>query len=484
MLGNQVRLYVPDYGCLAEKDVYRRHIVVGERAEAEGIVSVNCRNYADPDLLFLVHTPEYVEAFRTGEPGDLASTGGEWFPGFVEISLSVLGNYLGAIDAALMEGVAGVAAGGGHHAFPDHGGALCPVNDVAIGIHYLRQKGIKRVLILDLDAHFGNGTTACIPNDPDVFLFDFHGHASNFWNPDTPHLFRNFHDEPDAQLYLRTLRKELPRVLDEFKPDFCIYGAGMDVFSGTPNPPLRLKIPDIEKRDVFVFEQLSSRGIRTAYVHSGGYASHETVVKLHLITARAAHAALSTFPASALPTTVPLTQAELNAMVDSGMIYEYRKSMELIKLNDGRYIRLVQMYREETYLGLIQGTPDSWDNDQTIHDLAKRSREKMYTHWGKGGLHLLPIDVLRPPDWDWEPLGRELAPESNEGQLGDVELLPATASVATFVSEPVKDDPYQGHHSILTIMWFQRSSLVTFEDKMMEHLRNVSWNELAENVSD
>ena len=287
------KLFVPNYGVFSEIDVHRRHIVVGARAEADGLALVECAPSANVKDLSTVHTPEYVEAFRTGEPADLASTGGVWFPGFLEISLSVLGNYLGAMDAAIAEGIAGVAAGGGHHAFPDHGGALCPVNDVAIGIHHLRGKGIRKILVLDLDAHFGNGTAACIPNDPDVFLFDFHGHASNFWNPDTPHLFKNFHHEPDASLYLRTLRRELPRVLDEFQPDFCVYGAGMDVFSGTPNPPLRLKFPDIEKRDAFAFESLSSRGIPLVYVHSGGYASHETVVSLHLITARAAHKSLN-----------------------------------------------------------------------------------------------------------------------------------------------------------------------------------------------
>ena len=183
--------------------------------------------------------------------------------------------------------------GGGHHAYPDHGGALSPVNDIAIGVHYLRRRGVRRVLVLDLDAHFGNGTAVCLPNDPELFLFDFHGHASDFWNPDTAHLFKNFHNEPDARLYLQTLRKELPRVLAEFKPEFCIYAAGMDVFSGTPNPPLRLRTPDIEKRESFVFETLSNALVPVAYVHAGGYASLETMTGLHLITAREAHRILS-----------------------------------------------------------------------------------------------------------------------------------------------------------------------------------------------
>lgn len=289
MVNATIPLYMPKYSLLAEKDVYLRHLLVGERAVVEGIATLEYAPSPEVETLLSVHTPAYVEALKTGEPPELASTGGVWFPGYLEIHLSVLGAYLGGLDAALVGGVAGIPAGGGHHAFPEHGGALCPINDVAIGIHHLRRNGIRRVLVLDLDAHFGNGTAACFPDDPELFLFDFHGHAQNFYHPDTPHLFGNFHDEPDARLYLQTLRKELPRVLDDFKPEVCVYGAGMDVFSGTPNPPLRLRIPDIEKRDFFVFESLSSRAVPVAYVHSGGYASLETVVNLHLITARAAH---------------------------------------------------------------------------------------------------------------------------------------------------------------------------------------------------
>jgi len=287
-----LRLFVPNYGPLADRDVYRRHIVTGKRAEAEGIATLIPSQNSKVEDLLLAHTPEYVQALRSGQPVDLASTGGEWFPGSIDVSLSVLGAFLGAIDSALTDGVAGMLGGGGHHAYPDHGGALSPVNDVAIGVHHLRRREIRRVLVLDLDAHFGNGTAASFPNDPDLFLFDFHGHASDFWHPDTPHLFKNFRDELDARLYLQALKKELPNVLGEFQPEACLYAAGMDVFSGTPNPPSRLRIPDIEKREVFVFEALSSRQVPVAYVHAGGYASLETLAALHLITARAAHGVL------------------------------------------------------------------------------------------------------------------------------------------------------------------------------------------------
>lgn len=285
-------LFVPDFGPLADQEVYRRHLVVGDRTASEGIANLTQRQRARIEDLLLVHTSEYVEALQNGSPLELASSGLAWFPGCIDVSLSVLGAFLGAIDIAMVEGVAGMLGGGGHHAYPDHGGALSPVNDIAIGVHHLRRLGIKRVLVLDLDAHFGNGTAASFPDDPDLFLFDYFGRASDFGQTDTPHCFKDFRLEPDGQLYLRSLRKDLPNVLDEFQPEVCLYVAGMDVFSGTQNPPLRLRVPDIEKREAFVFGELSSHKVPVAYVHAGGYASLETLVKLHLITARAAYEAL------------------------------------------------------------------------------------------------------------------------------------------------------------------------------------------------
>jgi acetoin utilization deacetylase AcuC-like enzyme len=111
-----LRLFVPNYLPLANQDVYRRHILAGERAEAEGIATLPPSQNARVEDLLLVHTPEYVEALRSGQPADLASTGGVWFLGCIDVSLSVLGAFLGAIDSALTDGVAGMLGGGGHHA--------------------------------------------------------------------------------------------------------------------------------------------------------------------------------------------------------------------------------------------------------------------------------------------------------------------------------------------------------------------------------
>lgn len=286
-----LRLFAPDYGPLAGQEVYRRHVLAGERAQAEGVATVAPGRRAEVEDLLLFHTPQYVEALRSGEPDSLATSGGTWFAGVLEVSLSVLGAFLDAVDAALEDGVAGLLGGGGHHACPEHGGALSPINDLGIGVHYLRRR-LRRVLVLDLDVHFGNGTAAGFPSDPDLFLFDFHGHAAGLYRPDTAHHFRSFHDRPDGRPYLAALRRELPATLDAFQPEACLYLAGMDVFSGTPNAHLRLRVADIEQREAFVFRELRGRRIPVAYAHGGGYASVETVAGLHLITARHASGAL------------------------------------------------------------------------------------------------------------------------------------------------------------------------------------------------
>jgi hypothetical protein len=67
------RLFLPNYGPLADRDVYRRHIVAGERAEAEGIATLIPSQSATVEDLLLAHTPEYVQALRSGQPADLAS---------------------------------------------------------------------------------------------------------------------------------------------------------------------------------------------------------------------------------------------------------------------------------------------------------------------------------------------------------------------------------------------------------------------------
>jgi len=69
-----------------------------------------------------------------------------------------------------------VSIGGGmHHASGDYGEGFCIYNDVAFGAKYLMEKyGLERILILDTDAHAGNGTAEIFYQDPKVLFIDLH----------------------------------------------------------------------------------------------------------------------------------------------------------------------------------------------------------------------------------------------------------------------------------------------------------------------
>lgn len=278
-----------DYGPLAEMPVFRRHGLVGRLAVEAGIAEVRPAGPNRQVDLTLFHTPQYLQALRTGEPDSLASTAFPWFPGIYDVAVSRTAGFFDAVDAAIAtQAAAGFLGNGGHHAPPGRGGALGVVNEIGLGARYaLRQE--LRVFVLDLDLHFGNGTAMGLGSEPGAFLFDYHGHASDFFEVEADHLFRNLKSEPTGKVYLSRLGAELPAALDRFRPDLCLYLAGMDVFGGTPNAHLKLSFEDIERRENLVFRELSTRGIPVVYAHGGGYASEETVARLHLLTARAAY---------------------------------------------------------------------------------------------------------------------------------------------------------------------------------------------------
>lgn len=289
---NKLQFFIPDYGKMSEADLIKRNVIIAQRIETEDIGTISVGRTASDEEVLMFHTETYINALRTGFPPELASTGAIWTPDVYHFTKQRVGSFLDAIDQALISGVSGMMGLGGHHACPDCGGALSVLNDIGIGVHYIRHK-LKKIFVLDLDMHFGNGTTAGFNNDPDLFLFDYHGLASNFFHPNTPHLFRDLTEDPYGTFYLDMLRKELPVSLDGFKPDFCIYLSGMDVYAGSANAKLLLNVRDIEVRENFVLSQIVIRRIPVVYAHGGAYLSEDSAANLHLITARAAADAIS-----------------------------------------------------------------------------------------------------------------------------------------------------------------------------------------------
>jgi acetoin utilization deacetylase AcuC-like enzyme len=242
--------------------------------------------------LRLVHTPEYVDAVATGTvPREIQRRiGFPWSPQMVERSRRSVGATIAASHAALDEGVAANLAGGTHHAFADRGEGFCVFNDVAVAARVLQQHQLaRRIVIVDLDVHQGNGTAAIFSGDASVFTFSMHGDKNFPFKKEVSDLDVPLADGTGDDEYLSLLQSHLPDVLNRHQPDFVFYLAGADPFEGDRLGRLKMTIDGLRRRDEILMEACTRAQLPVAISMSGGYADDiDAIVTIHSNTIRVA----------------------------------------------------------------------------------------------------------------------------------------------------------------------------------------------------
>jgi acetoin utilization deacetylase AcuC-like enzyme len=171
----------------------------------------------------------------------------------------------------------------GHHAGADFYGGYCFLNNAAVAAQHLRDSGVQRVAVLDIDYHHGNGTQACFYDRADVFFASIHG------DPRTEYPFFLGHaDECGAGAGLganlnlplprgtgfATWRNALQRALQgiaQFGAQALVVSLGLDTFEGDPISGFKLQADDYLR----VGEDLAHAGLPTVFVFEGGYAVAE-----------------------------------------------------------------------------------------------------------------------------------------------------------------------------------------------------------------
>ncbi len=255
----------------------------------------------DEDLL-RVHTREYIDAIRTGEPLALAqSQKFPWSPGLAESVRWTNGGCIAALDAALEDGIAGNLASGFHHSHGPHGEGFCTFNGLVVAYERLRAEGrLRRLLVVDMDLHYGNGTAALAATRPELFALSIYGnwYEKNLAHRDVTHArapdTENAWSYPvpagaDGDLYHRILEDALGPAIEKARPDAILYQAGADPYREDPYSPLNLDHADLRERDRRVFAAAKAAGIPIAYVLAGGYTKDVSrVVEVHVNTFRAA----------------------------------------------------------------------------------------------------------------------------------------------------------------------------------------------------
>jgi acetoin utilization deacetylase AcuC-like enzyme len=174
----------------------------------------------------------------------------------------------------------------GHHAGADFFGGYCFLNNAAVAAQALRDAGIGRVAVLDVDYHHGNGTQAIFYARDDVHFASLHadpvtdypyylGHADERgagaglgFNHNLP-LPRG----TDFAGWRSALTSALARIA-EVKAGALVVSLGVDTFEGDPISGFRLRSDDYLRMG----EDLARAGLPTVFVFEGGYAVAEVGV--------------------------------------------------------------------------------------------------------------------------------------------------------------------------------------------------------------
>ncbi len=170
--------------------------------------------------------------------------------------------------------------GGMHHAMSDRPGGFCMFNDMVLSIRKLQsQKIIKKAMIIDMDAHKGDGTAEISFGDETIKTYSIH--MKDGWPLDGDKTSKSFTpSDLDVGVllsddYLKKFKESVSEFIESVgEVDLCIVVHGADVYEydelESANQ-IQLSLDDVLKRDSFIFQLLREKNIPQAWVMAGGY---------------------------------------------------------------------------------------------------------------------------------------------------------------------------------------------------------------------
>ena len=238
------------------------------------------------ETLKRAHSEKYIKDIKNKTLDDIGvkKIGFPLVDSVVQRSLIATGGTVLASKLAINNRVACNTAGGSHHANYNGGAGYCVFNDVAVASNYLLNKGLaKKVLILDLDVHQGNGNSDIFKDNRNVFTFSMHSKSNYPAKKSISDCDVELENNMEDQEYLKTLKFHLKK-LNEKSFDFVFYIAGVDIHFNDRLGKLKISDDGIRKRDEIVTENFFSKGVPICGVLGGGYnKDFDKLVELHSI---------------------------------------------------------------------------------------------------------------------------------------------------------------------------------------------------------
>lgn len=267
-----------------------KYSLLYEQLNHSGIIE---RNEIRPALLLdehleNVHLKSYVERLKNLEltPREQRVSGFQHSQQLIEREFLIMEGTRRCADFALKNGAALNIAGGTHHAYTDKGEGFCLLNDQAIAANWLlRQTGVEKVLIIDLDVHQGNGTAEIFAHRDEVFTFSMHGRNNYPLKKEISDLDIELEDGINDTDYLKLLEKSLLQISDSFDPDFVFFQSGVDILSTDKLGRLGLSLQGCRRRDQMVAEFTHDLGLPIVCTMGGGYSKDiRDIVNAHANT--------------------------------------------------------------------------------------------------------------------------------------------------------------------------------------------------------
>jgi len=247
---------------------------------------------ASEDIILLTHEKTYWEQLRdlTLSAKDQRRIGFPLNAQLLERELRITQGTIDAAHFAMSNGIAFNVAGGTHHAGSNWGEGFCLLNDQSIAANYLLNNNLaKRILIIDLDVHQGNGTAEIFQNEPKVFTFSMHGDKNFPFRKEISSLDVPLDDGVQDEEYLSVLDINLKKAFERAKPDFVFYLSGVDVLATDKLGKLALSKAACKERDRMVLQACKDKNLPVQVSMGGGYSIDiRDIVDAHCNTYRLA----------------------------------------------------------------------------------------------------------------------------------------------------------------------------------------------------
>jgi acetoin utilization deacetylase AcuC-like enzyme len=171
----------------------------------------------------------------------------------------------------------------GHHAEPDRPMGFCLFNNIAIAACEALANGMERVMVIDYDAHHGNGTQAACLDDERFGFISTHQwgiYPGTGWIDDTPHARGRLVNVPldsfaGDGVFSRVADEIFKPIVESFRPQMLFISAGFDAHWSDPLTSLGLSTRgffNISKKLVQLAEEYCNNKI--VFVLEGGYDPH------------------------------------------------------------------------------------------------------------------------------------------------------------------------------------------------------------------